>query len=478
MINKQIIPILLCGGSGSRLWPMSRESFPKQYLKCNPNSKYTFLQETQIRLKKIKNIQSPILICNSEHRFVVAEQMRAINVKPNSIILETQGKNTAPAIAIASIKALEIEDDPIILVLPADHSIENIDMFVKVIEKGIEYADKEQIITFGIPPYSPESGYGYIQAEMDININEFKTTKIKKFIEKPNKEIAKKLIKNSHYLWNSGIFLLKAKLALKEIKNLSPKIYKTCQVAIKKSIIDLEFLRLNEEAFNKCPNQSFDIAIMEKTNKGFVIPLNVGWSDIGSWRSMWEVSKKDNNGNFVSGEIITKNVANSYLRSEDRLIVGIGLKDIVIIETVDAILVANISETQCVKDIVKTLEIKGKSEANIHKKIYRPWGNYTSIAKGENWQVKKITVSSKQSLSLQMHNHRTEHWVVVHGTALVEINGEKKILNRNESTFIPKDSRHRLSNPGDSLLVMIEVQSGNYLGEDDIIRFDDIYGRN
>jgi len=274
------------------------------------------------------------------------------------------------------------------------------------------------------------------------------------------------------------MFMFKAKEIIKEINKFSPEVLLTCKDAISKSVVDLDFQRLDKNSFAKCNDISIDVAVMEKTKRGIVIPLDVGWSDVGSWEVIWEHSKKDRDGNYLEGKVHLENTKNSYLRSEDRLIVGIGLKDIVIIETVDAILVANISETQCVKDIVKTLEIKGKSEANIHKKIYRPWGNYTSIAKGENWQVKKITVSSKQSLSLQMHNHRTEHWVVVHGTALVEINGEKKILNRNESTFIPKDSRHRLSNPGDSLLVMIEVQSGNYLGEDDIIRFDDIYGRN
>ena len=475
--RKKIIPIILCGGSGSRLWPMSRESFPKQYLKCNPQSNFSFLQETQNRLKKIKYIDDPILICNAEHRFVVAEQMREINIDPQSIILEPIGRNTAPAITIASIKALEKEDDPILLILPADHAIGDEESFINTIQEGIFSAEKNKIITFGIPPTGPETGYGYIECENDIDLNEKEPLKIIKFLEKPNKDVAKELIKNDKYVWNSGIFMLKAKIALEEMEKLAPKIYYPCFDSLKNSKSDLDFIRLQKESFEKCLDESFDIAIMEKTKLGFVLPLNVGWNDVGNWNAIWEISKKDNFGNTSSGNVFLENTENCLVISENRLTVGLDIKNLVVIETHDAILIADKKSSQNVKNIVSKLNDQKYEEAKKHRKIFRPWGSYLSIAEDIGWQVKRINVNPEASLSLQKHKFRTEHWIIVSGTAKVELEGETKILKENESTYIPLGYKHRLSNPGKEPLILIEVQSGSYLGEDDIIRFEDNYGR-
>ncbi len=475
--KKKIIPVILCGGSGSRLWPMSRESFPKQYLKCNPQSNFSFLQDTQNRLKKIEYLDDPIVICNAEHRFVVAEQMRQINIVPDSIILEPFGRNTAPAITLASIKAIEKNDDPILLILPADHAIVDEDGFMNIIQNGIITAEKDSIVTFGIPPTRPETGYGYIECEKDIDTNSKKPIKIKKFLEKPSKDIAKELIMNKKYAWNSGIFIVKAKVALKEIERFAPEIYYPCVDSLKNSTKDLDFIRLNKESFEKCISNSFDFAIMEKTNKGFVLPLNVGWDDIGNWDAIWEISKKDPSGNATSGRVFLENTQGSLLISEDRLVVGLGIKNLVVIETHDAILIADKESSQYVKNIVSKLKNEKYEEAIKHRKNYRPWGSYFSIAEDKGWQVKRINVNPGASLSLQKHKFRTEHWIIVTGTALVELEGKTKILKSNESTYIPLGFKHRLSNPGKEPLILIEVQSGSYLGEDDIIRFEDDYGR-
>ena len=478
MISKRnIIPIILSGGSGSRLWPMSRASFPKQYLKCNPQSELSFLQETQNRLKSIKNINEPIIICNFEHRFVVAEQMREIDIYPQSIILEPIARNTAPAVAIASLKALEKLEDPIILVLPADHSIQDIELFLSTVQVAVDFAERNKIITFGIPPNGPETGYGYIECEKKMEINNLEAIKIRKFIEKPTKEVAKELIKDSKYVWNSGIFMVKAKIALEEIERLAPEIYYPCVASLKNSTNDLDFIRLDKESFEKCVSDSFDFAIMEKTNKGFVLPLNVGWNDVGNWDAIWEISKKDQSGNASSGKVVLENTQSSLLISEDRLIVGLGIQNLVVIETHDAVLIADKEYSQYVKNIVSKLKNEKYIEAEKHRKNYRPWGSYLSIAEDKGWQVKRINVNPGASLSLQKHEFRTEHWIVVSGIALVELEGKTKIIKANESTYIPLGFKHRLSNPGKEPLILIEVQSGSYLGEDDIIRFEDNYGR-
>ena len=474
---KKIIPIILCGGTGSRLWPLSRASFPKQFLEINKEESISFFQRTITRIKNYERIGNPIVICNEDHRFIVAEQLRKINIKHEAILLEPVGKNTAPAITIACLKAIENHLDPHLLVFPADHIIEDIESFIKVIDKSFDEVERGKIITFGITPNKPETGFGYIESEKELDTKKLNGEKIVNFIEKPDLEKAKKLVSDKKFSWNSGIFFFKAEVFLQELIKYKPDIYKLCKKSLLSNTLDLDFQRIEANSFSLCEDISIDKAIMEKTDLGVVYPLKAGWNDIGSWQSMWDVSAKDEVGNSIIGKVITNNVKNSYLRSENRLIVALGIEEIIVVETIDAVLIAKKDKTQFVKDIVKQLEIDKKPEANIHKTIYRPWGNYSSISEGKNWQVKKIIVEKGESLSLQLHNHRSEHWVVVSGQALIEIEGEKRLLNKNESAYIPLGSKHRLSNPGNLPLILIEVQSGDYFGEDDIIRFQDKYGR-
>ena len=477
MLKSCIIPVILCGGTGSRLWPLSRQSYPKQFLSINSKANKSLLQSTQERIKNINGLRDPILICNEEHRFLVAEQMREINIKPNSILLEPIGRNTAPAIVLAALKAVEIEKDPILLVLSSDHFIGNQSQFIKVINEGIQYAERERLVTFGVIPDSPDTGYGYIKSELPLDGSKVYGSNIESFIEKPDLETAKELIKDKRYTWNSGMFIFKANSILKEIKNHAPIILKYCKDALEESLFDLDFQRLKKEAFKKCPNISIDVAVMEKTNIGTVLPLKAKWTDIGSWDSVWKISNKDINNNFIKGKVLAKDTTNCYLRSEKRLITTIGIKDLIIIETSDAILVAEKSKSQEVKNVVNLLKQEGISEGQEHKKIYRPWGFYESIIDEERWQVKIINVKPGEKLSLQKHHHRSEHWIVVSGTANVEIDGKQTTLHENQSSYIPIGSKHRLSNPGKIMLKLIEVQSGSYLGEDDIQRFEDNYGR-
>ncbi len=477
MNNNPLIPVILCGGSGSRLWPLSRQSFPKQYLSLDSEDNKTLLQKTQLRMQGIKNIDDPILICNEEHRFIVAEQMKEINIKPMSILLEPFGKNTCPAIALAAIKALSIADNPNLLIVSSDHDIQNIENFVKSVELGMNFCNKDKLVTFGVIPNTPETGYGYIEAENPLDKENIKGEKIKKFLEKPDLITAKKLIKDNHFAWNSGIFLFNSKVILDEINKYNPTITKFCKESLKQTFIDLDFQRLSKEPFSKCPNISIDVAVMEKTKKGVVLPLDAGWRDIGSWDAVWEASKKTQEGNFVKGNIISENNNDCYLRSENKLLVCMGLKDLIVIDTNDAVLITNKRESQNIKNIVDNLKRKKIKEGILHKKVFRPWGNYESIAEDERWQVKLITVGPGNQLSLQMHHHRAEHWIVVKGTAKVQINDKELILGENQSTFIPLGSKHRLINPGKIPLILIEVQSGAYLGEDDITRFSDNYGR-
>ena len=477
MNKNKLIPIIMCGGSGTRLWPLSRESFPKQFITLSSNQGISLLQKTQLRIMQLTDIDSPILLCNEEHRFIVAEQIRELNIKNFSILLEPVGRNTAPAITIAALKALERETNPTLLILPSDHEIENTKAFIDTIELGKKYAQQDKIVSFGIIPTSPETGYGYIKAFNPLSNDIPKGEKIEQFLEKPNLQKAKELIKNKRFSWNSGIFMIKAQVLLKEMETFSPEILNKCKLSLRESENDLDFQRLNKVAFEKCPSESFDIAIMEKTNKGIVIPLNCGWNDIGSWKAVWENSKKDKNGNFIQGKVITEKTNDCYLRSEKRLIVGIGLENLVIVETNDAVLISNKCQTQLVKDIVQKLKDNKISEGIKHTKVNRPWGHYLSIVGDSRWQVKLISVKPGERLSLQMHHHRSEHWVVVKGTAKVEIDQKLSILSENESIYIPLGSKHRLSNPGKINLILIEVQSGSYVGEDDIIRFEDKYGR-
>ncbi len=477
MKKNNLIPVILCGGTGSRLWPLSRAKFPKQYLSLISQSNKSLLQQTVERLETLENRENPIFICNEDHRFIVAEQIREINVKPKEIVLEPFARNTAPALAIAALKAIEDGSDPILLVLAADHVIKNNQQFLKTITAAKEYAEKGKLVAFGIVPSSPETGYGYIEAREPLEKNSLREIPILKFIEKPNLERAKQLICDSRYTWNSGMFLFKASILLQEIEKYEPSILKSCKKALKDNILDLDFQRLDKVAFDNCPNLSIDVAVMERTKKGVVLPLNVDWSDIGSWKSLWEISKKNNDGNVLLGKVKTKDSHDCYIRSENKLVVGLGLENLLIVDTRDALLVAEKSHDQDVKNIVKQLIDEESEEAITHKKVYRPWGNFTSVEEGSRWLVKKIEVKPGESLSLQMHHHRAEHWIVVTGTAEVEINEKRLLLEENKSIFIPLGAKHRLTNPGRIPLVLIEVQSGEFLSEEDIVRFDDVYGR-
>ncbi len=471
-----ILPVILSGGSGTRLWPLSRASLPKQYLKIDEKEEFTLLQKTLTRLKGIKNLENPIIICNEEQRFIVAEQMRELDIKPKSILLEQIGRNTAPAIALAAIKATNNGEDPLLLILSADHEVKDSKKFIKTIKEGINVAREGRLVTFGVKPKTPETGYGYIESNEKLS-EKIPFSSIKKFIEKPNKDTASRLIKDSHFTWNSGIFLFKASTIISELSRFQPEIIKLCKESLKNDNHDLIFQRIDINFFKACPDISIDTAVMEKTNLGTVFLLNAGWSDIGSWKSVWENSEKDENGNSINGKIIIKDAKNCYLRGKERLLVGIDIENLLVIETSDAVLVANKDSSQKIKDILKQLEISNIKEGKLNNTSYRPWGNYTSLVQDETWQVKRLEIKSQESISLQLHNFRSEHWIVVSGTAKIEIDDKISILNVNESIYVPLGSKHRLSNPGKIPLILIEIQNGTYLGEDDIIRFADKYGR-
>jgi len=476
MVNNKIIPVILCGGKGSRLWPLSRESFPKQFLSIFSENR-SLLQDTVNRSSKIENIDDPIVICNESHRFIVAEQLRAINIKPQVILLEPFGKNTAPAITLAALKALENHKDSTLLILSSDHIFNNEESFIRSIKAGTKYSENNQLVTFGITPQSPHTGYGYIEAERALNINKLDGERIIRFVEKPSLNYAKKLIKDKKYSWNSGIFLFKSRTIIYQIEKYAPNIFQSCQSSIKNQNYDLDFQRIDKNEFNKCPSVSIDVCVMEKTDRGVVIPLDAGWNDIGDWESVWKNSKKDSEGNAIKGKIFLKDSRNSYFRSEKKLIVGLGVENLIVIDTDDALLVTQKSCTQKVKNLVNDLIESNFKEAKENKKVYRPWGYYISTMEDEKWKVKLISVNPKESLSLQKHKFRSEHWVVVSGEAELEINNKKYHLSINESSYIPIGAKHRLSNPGTNPLLLVEIQSGSYLGEDDIIRYEDNYGR-
>jgi len=460
--------VVMAGGSGTRLWPLSRAAHPKQFLALHGDD--TMLQATFKRLDGL-GIHSSVTICNEDHRFFVAEQLREID-KLGSIILEPVGRNTAPAIALAALSSPE-DEDPLLLVLAADHVIQNDAALTKTVMNAIPLAEAGKLVSFGIVAHEPNTGYGYIKK----GESQGPGFAVDAFVEKPSGEAAKRYLKSGDYLWNSGMFLFKASRFLQELKLHRPDIFEACQLSMKDIVKDNDFLRINEAAFDACPSDSIDYAVMEKTDDAVVVPMDAGWSDIGSWSSLLDISEKDSSGNVAYGDVMLHKTSNSYIRTDGKLVAAIGVDDLVIVSTKDVLAVAHKDSVQNVKVVAQKLKRELRTEWEYHREVYRPWGKYDSIDNGERYQVKRITVKPGAKLSVQMHNHRAEHWVVVSGTAKVT-NGEKTfMLSENESTYIPLGVIHALENPGKVPLEIIEIQTGSYLGEDDIVRFDDLYGR-
>jgi mannose-1-phosphate guanylyltransferase/mannose-6-phosphate isomerase len=474
-------PVILCGGSGTRLWPLSREQYPKQLLALNGQD--TLLQATARRVDKspasaARQVLAPIVVASEDYRFIIAEQLRQTGVVPATIVLEPVGRNTAPALALAALIALKAGDDPVLLVMPADHVITDVGAFRAAIAHGVSYAETGKLVTFGVRPTCPETGYGYIHAAAIVAGPEG-TREISAFVEKPDAATAERYMATGEYFWNSGIFMMRASVWLAQLEAARPDIVEACRAAFDVRKVDRDFLRIGKDAFSACPADSIDYAVMEKlpAGLGVVIPLSAGWSDVGAWDALWQLGAKDADNNVLQGDVMAVATRDTLAISQSRLVTLVGVEDIVVVETPDAVLVANKSKMPLIKEIVARLKNQGRSETNAHRKIYRPWGYFDSIDGGNRFQVKRIVVNPGAALSLQMHHHRAEHWVVVRGTARVTRGEEVFLVSENESTYIPLGTRHRLENPGKVLLEMIEVQSGAYIGEDDIVRFDDAYGR-
>ncbi|WP_101506257.1 mannose-1-phosphate guanylyltransferase/mannose-6-phosphate isomerase [Erwinia sp. B116] len=468
-----ILPVIMAGGTGSRLWPMSRELYPKQFLRLN--SDLSMLQETITRLHGL-DVSSPMLICNEQHRFLAAEQLRQINQLNSDIILEPVGRNTAPAIALAALRATANGDDPLLLVLAADHIIEDTNAFHLAITAAVPLAVKGKLVTFGIVATGPETGYGYIQrGEAEENV----AYGVKRFVEKPNFETANQYLESGEYYWNSGMFLFSAKRYLTELSKFQPEILAACEKAIAITDVDStqDFIRIDSEAFSACPDDSIDYAVMEKTTDAVVIPLNAGWNDVGSWSALWEVNDKDNAQNVLTGDVFTHNSSGCYINTDDTLVAAIGVKDLVIINTKDALLVIDKSHVQDVKKVVEYLKSNQRREHRLHRESYRPWGKHDKVVDQPRYHVSRLTVKPGGKFSLQKHLHRVEHWVVLSGTAQVTVDDNIFLLTENQSTFIPVGTTHMLENVGKIPLELLEIASGSYLEEDDIIRLKDYYGR-
>lgn len=465
-----ILPVIMVGGTGSRLWPLSRELYPKQFL--NLQGSESMLQTTVRRLQGLEH-EEPLFVCNEEHRFIVKEQLNQINQAHNGIILEPFGRNTAPAIALAAFKALQQGKDPLLLVLAADHVIADVGLFHESVKRAIPCAKEGKLVAFGVSPTHPETGYGYIKAiKSSDSIYE-----ISHFVEKPSMKLAQEYLDSGDYYWNSGIFLFHASRYLEELKQHRPDIYRHCDKALNGTKKQFEFLSVDKDAFKECPSDSIDYAVMEKTKNAVVVPMNAGWSDIGSWAALWDNFEKDKEGNVHQGDVLSIDTKDSFVRSDDKLVVAIGLDNVVVVNTKDAVLVADKDKVQEVKQVVARLNEEGRTESKLHREVYRPWGKYDSIDSGPRYQVKRITVKPGEKLSTQMHHHRAEHWIIVSGTAKVTNGDTTYLLGENQSTYIPLGVVHSLENPGKVPLEIIEVQSGTYLGEDDIVRFEDRYGR-
>ncbi len=465
-----ITPVILSGGAGTRLWPLSRELYPKQLLPLV--GEHTLLQETVLRLKGLP-VTPPVVVCNEAHRFLVAEQLRQLQLAAQATLLEPVGRNTAPAIALAAHAALRSAADPVLLVLPADHVIRDGEAFQMAVRAAMPAAEAGKFATFGIVPTGPETGYGYIQrgAQSDG------VFRIARFIEKPDLERARGFVTAGEYYWNSGMFLFKAQAYLAELERLAPEMARCCAAAYAAASSDLDFTRIDKASFSACPSDSIDYAVMEKTADAVVVPLAAGWNDVGSWASLHEASAPDAAGNVTRGDVIIEDTTGSYLYAQSRLLAAVGLRDHVVVETKDAVLVAPKARVQDVKKLVQQLKERGRYEHSLHREVFRPWGSYDSLENGPRFQVKRLKIKPGATLSLQLHHHRAEHWIVVAGTARITRGEEEFLLEENQSTYIPIGVKHRIENPGMIALEIIEVQSGSYLGEDDIVRFEDRYGR-
>ena len=466
-----MIPVILSGGSGTRLWPLSRQAYPKQFLALAGED--TMLQATWQRVAELASA-APLVVANEDHRFMVAEQLRQVGCTPAAIVLEPVGRNTAPAIAVAALQATADGADPLLLVLPSDHVIADAAGFRAAVAAATPAAQNGKLVTFGIVPTAAETGYGYIQA---VAGGDAPVRAVARFVEKPDAATAAQYLASGQYFWNSGMFLFKASRYLAELERHAPAMLTACRAAFEGAKRDTDFVRLDKAAFAACPSDSIDYAVMEKTADAAVLPIDVGWNDVGSWSALWEVAQQDGDGNAHHGDVIALDCRDTLAWGDRRLLAMIGLRDIVVVDSDDALLVAHKDHVQDVKEVVARLKAEGRSESNLHRKVYRPWGAYDSIDMGERFQVKRITVNPGAALSLQMHHHRAEHWIVVSGTAEVTRGEETLLLSENQSTYIPLGVTHRLRNPGKVPLELIEVQSGSYLGEDDIVRFEDVYGR-
>lgn len=466
-------PVILTGGAGSRLWPASREFFPKPLLPLFGDR--TLLQDTASRLEPLSSLGNPLFVCNEEHRFLVAEQVRAQGKEPEAILLEPQGRNTAPALTIAALYLFDKDADALMVAMPADHVIPDRESFARAVEAGGQLAQQGYLVTFGIVADKAETGYGYIHRGGEIDASGIYS--VDRFVEKPDIDTAQAYVEAGDYYWNAGIFLLRADRWIEEIEKYQPDILNACKQAMEKSSRDSDFVRVDKEAFLSSPSDSIDYAVMEKTDRAAVVPLKTSWSDVGSWSSIWEISDQDEDGNVTRGDVLTHDTRNSLLMAENRCLATVGVDNIIVVETADAVLVAGKDRCQDVKAIVNQLKSSSREEHRLHRRVYRPWGDYEGIDNGSRYQVKRLTVKPGAKLSLQMHHHRAEHWIVVSGTARVTRGDDVFMLSENESTYIPLGTKHRLENPGNIPLEIIEVQSGSYLGEDDIVRFEDVYNR-
>jgi len=474
-----LIPVIMAGGVGSRLWPASREAFPKQFLAFSSvknaadGPRFSLFQESLLRLRGVPGLGSPIVVCNAEHRFLVAEQLRHLDIHDATIILEPVGRNTAPAVALAALCAEAAQAGSLLLVLAADHVITNVKAFHQAVQVGSQQAAASALVTFGILPLSPETGYGYIKRGLSRGA----VYEISRFVEKPDRITALSYLDSGEYYWNSGMFMFSAKMYLQELKKFESQLLHYCELAWQGAVTDMDFIRIPLDLFKACPAISIDYAVMEHTAAAVVVPLDAGWSDLGAWSAVWEHGPHDANNNVLVGDVLLHEVSNSFVQAQSRLVTLVGIDNVVVVETSDAVLVANKTSVQNVKEIVRQLNELKRPEAGLHLKVYRPWGSYESLAESVGFKVKRIIVKAGAALSLQLHHKRAEHWIVVTGTATVTCGAECFDLQENQSTYIPIETKHRLENRTNGPLILIEVQCGSYLGEDDIVRFEDIYGR-